>query len=184
MTVATTIRMVVQRVAVAVAIVSIATGAGLVARDAHPGALGLLPTARVEPPQPAEEAKPKPSPKPTLEVFDRADRSPLPGATVWVRGTGGEAHTWEGTTDAQGRYAIIPPGQATRWIDVVVAPAGYVPGPLSTTSHERTITLGLERAEAVGGTVRDERGQPIEGARVFPRAYAPRFPLFSGEFHG
>src|SRR5207302_1799674 len=52
------------------------------------------------------------------------------------------------------------------------APAGYVPVQLRTASGPANIRMGLERAEAIGGVVRDEQGRPIEGARVFPMAYS------------
>ncbi len=107
-------------------------------------------------------------------VVDRDSNSPLPGATVWVRGTGGPISTWEATTDDQGRYTIVPPSEATRWFDVLIAPpAGYVPAPVATTAnpHSPPFTVRLQRAESIGGIVRDARGRPIEGARVLPMFY-------------
>lgn len=107
-------------------------------------------------------------------VVDRESNSPLPGATVWIRGTGGPIFTWEGTTDDEGRYTIVPPSEATRWFNVLIAPpAGYVPAPVDTVANPNSPphTVRLRRAESIGGIVRDERGQPIAGARVLPKFY-------------
>ena len=59
---------------------------------------------------------------PKLEVVSASDLEPLAGATVWVRARGAQTHTWEGKTDAEGRYEIVPPDEATRWFNVVVPP--------------------------------------------------------------
>ena len=105
-----------------------------------------------------------------LQASSKADGSPLAGATVWVRAMRGRIHTWEGTTDDQGRYALVLPGQATTQLDVVVAHAGYVTGGMFDGSPMANYTVALERSETIGGTVRDEKGQPIEGARVLRHA--------------
>jgi hypothetical protein len=141
----------------------------------HPAA-SARPDGRPGPIQPEEV--PKPVRTATLEVVAENDGSPLPGATVFFRGKGGRIYTWEGATDDQGRYTLVPPSEATLWFDVVVAPVGYQRGYVSTVTHPAPIVVKLRRAEAIGGLVRDERGRPIEGARVFPmiRRFAEIWP--------
>ena len=90
----------------------------------------------------------------------------MPGATVWVRTTGGQIHTWEGTADGEGHYSIVPPYEATDGFDIVVASAGYVPSRLRSSPVASEYTMKLEPAEKIGGIVRDESGQPIAGRRV------------------
>jgi len=102
-----------------------------------------------------------------FEVFSKEDGSPLAGASVWVRATRGRVHTWEGTTDDQGRYSVVLPGDGTIRLDSVVARRGYTTS-YSAGAPSPTCTMALERAETIGGIVRDERGLPIEGVCVFP----------------
>jgi hypothetical protein len=121
------------------------------------------------------EARPSDQPNPDrtlkLTVVSKADNSPLPEATVWVRTTGGKIHTWEGNTDDQGHYLVVPPSEATRGFDVMVACAGYVTSGVQGGAGLADYTMELEPAETIGGIVRDEQGQPIEGARVLATAY-------------
>ena len=157
-----------KRFAKSFTIVAILPVTALMASGTHPAALAR-PAGRPGPIQPEEG--PQPVRTATLEVVNESDSSPLPGATVFIRGKGGRIYTWEGTTDDQGHYTIVPPSEATLWFDVVVAPIGYQRGYVSTVTHPAPIVVKLKRAEAIGGIVRDERGRPIEGARVFPMIY-------------
>jgi hypothetical protein len=103
-------------------------------------------------------------------VVDRDSNLAVLGATVWVRGTGGPILTWEGTTDEEGRYTIVPQSDATRWFDVLIATPGYAPHSLATAINPNSpsYTVRLQRAASIGGVVRDERERPIHGARVLP----------------
>ena len=157
-----------QRIALAFAALSIAIGVGFVANNAHSEAPAPAPAAGAVQPQQADELERGRTLH--LQASSKADGSPLAGATVWVRATRGRIHTWEGTTDDQGRYVLVLPGQATTQLDVVVAHAGYVTGGL-TGLPMANYTVALERSETIGGTVRDEEGQPIEGAQVLPTPY-------------
>ncbi len=121
-------------------------------------------------PPAAQEAGPKDGSTLTLEVVDGATFAPLAGATVWVRAQGGRALDREGRTDEVGRYEIVTGGATNGQFDVVVASAGYVPSHLSLGLGMTSVRARLERAEAIGGVVRDEQGRPIGGARVFPMA--------------
>jgi RNA polymerase sigma factor (sigma-70 family) len=157
-----------RRIALAFAAVSIAIGVGLAGNNTHSDDPATAPAPEGVQPPPAEGAESGHTV--TLVVSSSADGSPLAGATVWVRATRGRVHTWEGTTDDMGEYVVVLPGEGTSQLDVVVAHPGYAPGFMvigSPGRRENRTMAALERAETVGGTVRDERGLPIEGARVF-----------------
>ncbi len=106
-----------------------------------------------------------------LTVVTKGSHTPVPGATVWVRTAGGRVHSWEGMTDDEGRYAVVPPGKAAHSFDITVACAGYVLSGVRSSVGVTDYTLELEPAETIGGTVRDQQGRPIEGARVFSTTY-------------
>jgi hypothetical protein len=97
-----------KRVAAVIAIASLAAVTGGVARyddgdaPAPPTAAGPLVPPR------AEETKPTTGSTFTLEVVDRCDRSPLTGATVWVRAILGRTRAWEGTTDRSAQLCRCP----------------------------------------------------------------------------
>ena len=62
--------------------VSIAIGSGFVANNAQSDAAAPVPAALAMQPQPA--AEPERGRTVQIEVFSKADGSPLAGATVWV----------------------------------------------------------------------------------------------------
>ena len=164
-----TIMMTMKNVALAFAAVSIVIGAGLVANEAQSNTTTAQPPAApVVQPKPAEE--PKSGRELKLEVIGASDRSPLAGANVWVRFTRGGTRVLQGATDEEGHYSIPLPEDTTYFLTVAVAHPGYVPigfrwdGPKIPESY----TLAMERGSTIGGSVRDEQGRPIEGARVLP----------------
>jgi RNA polymerase sigma factor (sigma-70 family) len=155
-----------QRITLTFAAVSIAIAAGLATNNARSNATVAAPGTRVVQPRQAEE--PEPDRTLYLDVSSAADGSPLAGATVWVRAVRGRIYTWEGTTDEQGHYALGLPGQLP-FLDILVAHAGHVTHIVTGLSWRgQNFKPALGRAEAIGGIVRDEKGQPIKGARVFP----------------
>ncbi len=155
----------VKRIVAAFFMVSIASGV----RGGNAGAATGAFAAGAGSQQRPQKEGPRAGKAVTLEVVDAAGLTPLAGAAVWVRGKGGLTHTWEGATDDQGQYVIVAPDVTTRWFDVLVARAGYVPGHLSMVAGVPDFRLSLQRAVAIEGIVRDELGRPIEGARVFPK---------------
>ena len=136
----------VKRIAAAVFMVAIASGTGWGVGVGKPDAAVGAFAARAGAQQPPQKEGPKAGKAVTLEVVDAADLSALPGAVVWVRGRGGLTHTWEGTTDDQGQYVVVPPDEATRRFDILVARPGYVPGHLSVISGMPNFRLSLDRA--------------------------------------
>ncbi len=142
----------------------------LVASGSQPAAPARL-SARPKLARSEEVPEPKHVRTVTLEVVGEDDGVSLPGAMVFVRGKGGLTYTWEGATDEQGRFTIVPPSESTLSFNIVVAPVGYDRGYVSTVSQPAPIVVKLKRAEVIGGVVRDAQGRPIEGARVFPRIH-------------
>lgn len=112
----------------------------------------------------------------TLEVVAQDTGLPLAGATVFVHGTGVQSYTWEGVTDDQGRYTVVPPSEATRRFDVIIVSDEYARGLVSTVGHRATVVVKLRRGEMMGGVVQDDQGRPIAGARVFPFAFSAAWP--------
>src|SRR5262249_22147154 len=104
-----------------------------------------------------------------LEVVNGADNTALVGATVWTRVHRGQPRDSQGTTDEEGRYAIAVPAGAAASLRVVVVDRGFAPVELRWMGDEPIAdsqTVPRERGGRIGGTVGDERGRPIGGARV------------------
>ncbi len=104
-------------------------------------------------------------------LIDDASASPLASVTLIANGPAGA--TSEATTDTKGRFVVGPivPGA---WKLVVKQP-GYLPlqkaldvpasrAPGATSVHD--VLLALKKGALLGGTVRDDRGTRIAGARV------------------
>jgi RNA polymerase sigma factor (sigma-70 family) len=164
----------------AVILASIMFGAGLLTHDrlaAEP------PTATAHPKQPRP---PKDDRRLDLEVVDATDRSALAGAAVWTRVSSAGLGDSQGVTDEEGRYTITVPAGAGSSLRVVVVQPGYAPIELrwaDQTPIAESYTVGLERGVPIGGTVRDEAGRPVAGARVslrigvaLPRGAISRYP--------
>jgi hypothetical protein len=151
--------------------VSIVIGSrvGLAANLADSDTPASAPAAQAAAPQLAAEARP--SRTLNLTVVSKVDGSALLGATVWVRNLGGRVHSWEGRTDDDGHYAVVPPSEATHGFDISVASAGFALGGVRSATGVTNHILELEPTEPIGGTVRDQHGRPIEGARVLATVY-------------
>lgn len=102
-------------------------------------------------------------------VKDAATDAPIPGATVVVlEGAGGTGTARSTTTNADGTYEVrgLSPGL---WRAYARAPEHLVSDTsMATVVREGTpsVDLLLERGLAFEGTVVDEDGTPLEGARV------------------
>ncbi|MFI5454183.1 MAG: carboxypeptidase regulatory-like domain-containing protein [Isosphaerales bacterium] len=175
---------VLKRAAAAATAFSIALGAGLLAhgspRAVDPSPPGAGSTV-VQPPQIAPGAAKRTPAKHAklgrtlnLQVVSVTDNAPLAAAAVWVRVTRGKDHVSQGKTDEQGRYPISLPGDFSYFI-VVTAHPGFAPIELRWLAPEipENYTLALEHGVPIGGTVRDDQGRPIAGARVLLKVNAP-----------
>jgi len=146
----------------------------------------------------AEAKEPAPPTHPTTEtdqdahartldfrVIHAETRQPLPGVAlkVWLND-----ETEKHVTDGQGRYGIKLPEGKLKTFSVRASAPRFVP--LHVTFRCRLVhlriperyTLKLQSGTSVGGVVRDEAGNPIEGATVkiwIPRQdHAMRVVLF------
>jgi len=105
----------------------------------------------------------------TLRVVDRNDETPLPGATVLVEGPGFKSSH---LTDAQGSVLLPLPSPLPYYFSVRVRQEGRVPRLISWNLAQpdfrlpETFTLETERARPIGGIVRNQEGEPVEGAKV------------------
>ena len=95
----------------------------------------------------------------------------LDGVTVAAKGPGGRARS--ARTDAGGIAELAPLAKGrwklsvdhagyARWMDSVEVPAGVRPGEVTV----KNLTIEVVRGATVGGTVVDDRGSPVRGARV------------------
>ncbi len=138
-------------------------------------------------PRPVQE-KPAPDPEPIVEqkfeieleplevqVLDSETGEPIEGATViaklWQVGRFPEIA--RDSTDAQGIANVARPSKAIDgfYLDAnadgkVPMRASWLPEDLADEPPD-TFTFELQTGETIGGIVQDERGQPIEGAKVY-----------------
>jgi hypothetical protein len=128
--------------------VSIVIGSrvGLAANLADSDTPASAPAAQAAAPQVAAEARP--SRTLNLTVVSKVDGFALPGATDWVRNLGGRVHSWEGRTDDDGHYAVVPPIEATHGFDITVASAGFALGGVRSATGVINHTLELEPTES------------------------------------
>jgi len=124
-----------------------------------------------------------------LRLLQAPDETPVEGAHLLVGvaapsdGPGGPGTVVSGLTDATGRstfdvhpgklqmvWATLPDGLAALWSSDarIVAPGQLLRGPADATleAGRQEIVLHLLATAMLHGTVRDEAGQPIEGAQV------------------
>jgi RNA polymerase sigma factor (sigma-70 family) len=164
-----------QKVAIASTVVSVLIGAGLAAGGARPDTPVAPSPIEFDPQKPTEP--PKTGRVLKLDVIRAADRSPVAGATVWTQ-VSNKAQIARDLTDDEGRVSIALPASPNDFIQVAVAHPGFVPTELRWKGDEvpDAYTQALEPGVPIGGTVVDEQGQPIAGARVFPSARGTNAP--------
>jgi len=121
-------------------------------------------------------------------VIDPAGRQPVPGAVVRLTLIGSAAPAIGVLSDGQGRFVFrdLPAGK----FSLAASKTGYVNGrygkhlpetglnvmndwlpiELGKDQHRSDIVLQLWKHAAIGGTVRDERGDPVVGITVYALA--------------
>jgi Carboxypeptidase regulatory-like domain len=125
--------------------------------------------------QQAEQQKDNPVPRQVGTVFvrvvDSTTKEPLPAVNlkVWTNGK----VTREHTTDDSGRLEIRLPADDSESMWITARRDGLIPIRVylrAITAREteipRSYTLAMEPGTSIGGIVRDEAGQPIEGVNV------------------
>ena len=106
-----------------------------------------------------------------LRVVDRATKQPIRGVNLKVLINGNV--TREHTTDDSGRFEIRLPTDNSESVTITAQRDGLVPIRVylrGITAREteipRSHTLAMEPGTSIGGIVRDEAGEPIEGVNV------------------
>ncbi len=114
-----------------------------------------------------------------VRVVDQKTKQPLAGVVlkVWVNGKVTRQHT----TDDSGRMVLRLPQTEFATLSVTAQRDGLVPMRINLrqfgskdTEIPRFYTLAMERGTSIGGIVRDEEDQPIEGVTVSLHLNAPK----------
>ncbi|MCX5745872.1 MAG: sigma-70 family RNA polymerase sigma factor, partial [Proteobacteria bacterium] len=118
-----------------------------------------------------------------VAVSDAATGGPVVGAQVELRST----LVWSATTTAAGMASLR--GVGAVWAPLAVRAPGYAPAAmlLSTSGDPRapvSVALKLARGAAITGTVVDEAGKPVGGARVVPTNASEPFPVVDARRDG
>ena len=147
-----------------------------------------------------EQPTPPPGIIPTINRGDRVmsllvaqaeTRTPVPEARVLVECWDGKQmeRILDSTTDAQGTLKVPVPTRSFETLQIWVSAAGRVPMFAQWQAHEFSEpvllhTLFLEEGQLAHGTILDETGNPISGAKVsFRGPGADRVKRESRHFH-
>jgi hypothetical protein len=103
-----------------------------------------------------------------LTVVDKETRKPLDGVKVRYLGDENTGRVGgRGATDAAGQYSFDLPTNKLKYLGAAIRMPGYIPMALRFRDVvPGTFTLEMERGQVVGGTVLDEDGRPVVGAKV------------------
>jgi len=81
-------------------------------------------------------------------------------------------HSTNLKTDTHGSASIVLPPARPSWLSVKVHKEGFVPKIVDWTLGQsgyqlpKTFALGMEKAQTIGGVVKNEEGQPVKNAKV------------------
>ena len=98
-----------------------------------------------------------------------SDGSPLAGASAKAEGPNISGHV---TTGTDGLATISLPATLPQYLSVRVRKDGFVPKLITWRLDQPSFTLPndftlkMEKAQTIGGVVRNDDGQPVEGAKV------------------
>lgn len=104
-----------------------------------------------------------------LHVIDKTTKEPIADAAVSIAMS--NVPSRKDGTDTQGRCWIILPTDKTKYLRLIARHDGYVETMVEWQSAGQlsipaAFTLALEPGTPIGGIIRNEQGQPIEGANV------------------
>jgi hypothetical protein len=104
-----------------------------------------------------------------LTIIDKETRQPLTGVKVRYLGDDGP-HRFggRGETDTAGVYTFALPTNKLAYFGYAIRMTGYIPMAMRWWNGvvPATYTLEMERGKTIGGTVVDDAGQPVVGAKV------------------
>lgn len=103
-----------------------------------------------------------------LRIIDKETREPLSGVRVrYIASDAGGAFGDKGVADDVGLFVFALPTNKLRHLGTAIRLPGYIP---MSTGWRGTIpadyTLEMERGTTIGGTVVDDAGRPVVGAKV------------------
>ncbi|UCG60111.1 MAG: carboxypeptidase regulatory-like domain-containing protein [Phycisphaerales bacterium] len=113
----------------------------------------------------------------TLSVVDKKTGEPLPNVEVTVslsgKGISDEQRKRQLTADAKGFCAVVFPVPSPEYVRFYIRAAGYVPSSASWSNSTRkpdpipeSFVFPLEKGTSIGGLVKNEEGEPVEGVKV------------------
>ncbi len=118
-----------------------------------------------------------------LSVMERGTKHPVAGVEITILSNPDGTKEFRATTDNLGRCAVpVPPRKDQLEYFVIQSwKAGFVPIRLGWLAGPRepgvpaNYTLFLDRGAPIGGVVRDEKGRPVAGAKLFVGGFQPDF---------
>jgi len=141
--------------------------------------LHLLQPLHAAPPTSAEQGEAEPG-KFTLSVVDKETGKPAPNAEIQVslsgKGISNEQKKQQLTTDAGGSCTVVFPDPPPDYARFRIKAAGYVPVYASWYNGENarepdpipeSFVLPLEKGTSIGGVIKNEDGEPVEGVKVY-----------------
>src|SRR5688572_7727379 len=131
------------------------------------------PPPAVKPPAPPAPPVPLPEVSGMIEVAVKSKGAPIQGASISVHSLKGERNHQQ-TSDAEGRCRLqVEPGS---W-RIVARQGAAVASSTAVVDVKQTVRVELDLAAGVRleGTVRDEAGAPVAGARITMGLADPAF---------
>jgi protocatechuate 3,4-dioxygenase beta subunit/peroxiredoxin len=107
-----------------------------------------------------------------FRLVEKKTKAPVAGVQIKIRYQGQNGPEIYEQTDADGRIKIPLPAEDPKEFSLSVKPSGYVPLKLYWGGNQNKLpipseyTLETEKGSTIGGVVKDEEGNPIEGAQI------------------